>query len=102
MIISTVDPVTKETLELIATGNNDAIGARLGGFTKIAREYARLDIAPPSNLVDAIDALTFALRCDDCDEVGDGCECDEPDEYEANNWDRHEPREGLNWADWTP
>jgi hypothetical protein len=72
MNINTTDPVTRETLARIATGDNDAIGARLNGLSKIVNEYVRLRMVAPANMVDAVDALTFALVCDDC---GDDCAC---------------------------
>ena len=79
MHMNTTDPVTRETLALIATGDNDAIGARCLGLSKIAREFKRLHLVAPSSLLDSIAALTFALLCDECGETGDRCFCDQQD-----------------------
>lgn len=61
MIINTLDPVTRETRELIRTCDLEAITARCRGFQKIAAEYARLRIDAPSNLLAAIDDLRDAV-----------------------------------------
>jgi len=66
MMINTQDATTRETLALIAKGDNDAIGARLVGLTRIVREFGRLNLVAPANLIGCVEALTEALVCDEC------------------------------------
>ena len=56
------DPVYSETLDLIrATSDPVAIGNRLDGLSRIAREFERLELDVPAGLDAAISELHNAL-----------------------------------------
>ena len=71
-----MDTTTKETQALIAAGDNDAIGSRLIGLSKIAAEYDRLSLVAPASLINAIATLQAAFVCDGCGGAGGSIACD--------------------------
>jgi hypothetical protein len=62
MIMYTEDPTILETRALCATSDRPAIVQRFEGLSRIVREFERLHLDVPSNLLTSIDTLNAFIK----------------------------------------